>query len=225
MGTGTWLGTVYASTYLASNLYLDAVVNFAKSSYNTTRHIVFQESGITVDRTATGATGGTTRSGGINLGYDFSFGGLTVTPLAGYFYENARIDSFGETGAAGLNLDFDKQNYRSATANLGMQANFAVNLPFGVLVPHARAEWLHEFETNAALLNVHFDADPNAGTSTSPMVVQGDVPNRSYWRLSGGASLQFTHGVSAYVEYQRLASYGALAYHDVAIGLRAQQLF
>jgi outer membrane lipase/esterase len=223
--TGTWIGTLYASSYLAKNFYVDVVLNFAKSNYDTTRRITFQEGGITVDRTAAGATHGTTWSSGVNFGYDFSVGGLTVTPLAGYFFQNAQIDSFNESGAQGLDLDFDSQTYRSATANLGVQASYALKLPFGVLLPHARAEWLHEFEDNAALLNVHFDADPNAGTSTPPMVVQGDVPNRSYWRLSGGASLQFTHGVSAYVEYQRLTSYGALAYHDVAIGIRAQQLF
>jgi outer membrane autotransporter protein len=216
--------SLYGSSYLYKNLYLDALANYGHSSYATTRHIVFVESGSTVDETALGSTGGRTLNGSLYFGYDFGAGGLTVTPMVGYAYSRATVNAFTESGASGLDLSVDEQTIKSATVNVGLQMNFAWNTSFGVILPHLRVTSVHELEEATPMLGMHFAADP-LGSAGSTFAVQGDVPNRVYWKLAAGTSIQFKHGIAGYVEYQRLENYGAAKYGDVTLGLRAQTRF
>jgi hypothetical protein len=55
--------------------------------------------------------------------------------------------------------------------------------------------------------------------------VETDNPDESYWRLATGLSAQFIHGISAYVEYQRLESFEFISFQDVSLGLRFQRSF
>ncbi len=216
--------SVYGTSYLWRNLYLDAVLAYDHTSYATTRHIVYTESGTPVDVTAKGSTSGNAFNGTVNLGYDFALGALTVTPMIGYSHGHTLIHGFTESGAGGLDYALDDQTIDSSTAHAGLQMNLAWNLPFGVLLPHLRAQWVHEFDNTAPLLGMHFAVDP-LGSGGTEIVVQGDMPNTSYWKRAGGAALQFTHGVAAYAEYQRLQNYGAARYADVTVGLRFQGHF
>ena len=224
LDTHAFNGSLYGSGYLYKNLYVDGLVNYGHDSYTTTRHIVYVESGSTVDETAVGETTGGTWNGTLSFGYDVALGGLTVTPMVGYAYLRSTISSFTETGATGLNLSIDEQTIKSSTANVGLQMNLAWNTAIGVILPHLRAQWIHEFDSAAPLLGMHFAADPLGGTDAQ-IIVQGDPPNSSYWKLAGGASVQFKHGVAGYIEYQRLQGYGAGSYGDLTAGLRVQTHF
>jgi len=70
---------------------------------------------------------------------------------------------------------------------------------------------------------VRFANDPFDDTPL--IVVKMDVPDRSYWRLAGGLSAQFAHGISGFVEYQKLDSLRYFDYADVALGLRFETSF
>jgi outer membrane autotransporter protein len=160
----------------------------------------------------------------VSGGYDFLIGGLTLSPNLGVFYIDATIDGFTEKGAAGLNLLYDEQKFKSMTANLGLRMTYAWNLSWGVLLPHLRIDYVREFEDDVDVFGVRFAADPNA-TSAPPILVETDNPDTSYWRLATGFSAQFVHGVSGYVEYQRLESFQFISFQDVSIGLRFQRSF
>jgi outer membrane lipase/esterase len=222
--TDTWAFSLYGSAYAARNFYLDAVINVANASYGADRNITYVDGTGLVSAEARGDTDGMTYSGGISGGYDFLVGGLTLSPNVGLFYVDATIDSFTERGAGGLNLIYDKQSFQSFTANLGIRATYAWNLNWGVLLPHLRVDYVREFKDDVDVFGVRFAADPNA-TSTPPILVETDNPDESYWRLAAGFSAQFTHGISAYVEYQRLESFEFISFQDVSLGLRFQRSF
>ena len=93
-----------------------------------------------------------------------------------------------------------------------------------MLLPHVRVDYVREFKNDADVFGVRFAADPNA-TSTPPILVETDNPDESYWRLATGFSAQFIHGISAYVEYQRLESFEFISFQDVSLGLRLQRSF
>ena len=162
-----------------------------------------------------------TLSGGLSAGYDFLIGGLTISPTLGVFYIDATIDEFTETGAGGLNLIYDEQQFKSLTGNLGLRSRSRGICSWGVLLPHLRVDFVREFEDDVDVFGVRFATDPNAA-STPPMLVETDNPDTSYWRLAGGFSAQFKHGISGYVEYQRLESFEFISFQDVSIGLRFQ---
>ena len=79
-------------------------------------------------------------------------------------------------------------------------------------------------KTIVDVFGVRFAADPNAG-STPPILVQTDNPDRSYWRLATGFSAQFAHGISGYMEYQRLQSFQFISFEELSVGLRLQKSF
>jgi outer membrane autotransporter protein len=219
-------GSIYGSAY-RGNFYVDGVFNYVASDYDSARHIAYDEPAGRVDRTGDGATEGDALSGGLSVGYDFLFGGLTVSPTIGYFYVDTNIDSFIETGAGGVSLAYDEQHYESATGNAGFRASYAWKLPWGVLVPHLRASYVREFEDATEVFGVRFAADPFADSAdpTPPIIVRTDEPDESYYRLAAGMSAQFKHDISGYFEYQRLESYQYVSFEDYTIGLRFQHSF
>lgn len=224
LDTDTWAISLYGSTYAAKNFYFDAIVNIANADYGADRNITYVDGTGLVNVDAHGDTDGMTYSAGLSGGYDFLIGGLTLSPTLGLFYIDATIDAFTESGAAGLNLLYDEQSFQSFTGNLGFRATYAWNLSWGVLLPHLRVDYVREFKDDADVFGVRFAADPNA-TSTPPILVETDNPDESYWRLATGFSAQFIHGVSAYIEYQRLESFEFISFQDVSLGLRLQRSF
>ena len=224
LDTDSFAGSLYGSVYAAKNFYFDGIVNVANSSYNADRNITYVDGTGLVTADATGDTDGMTLSGGLSMGYDFLLGGMTISPNVGFFYIDTTIDSFTEEGAGGLNLIYDEQKFKSMTGNAGLRLTYAWNVSWGVLLPHLRADYVREFEDDVDVFGVRFAADPNAA-STPPVLVATDNPDQSYWRLAAGFSAQFKHGVSGYIEYQRLESFEFIDFQDVSIGLRFQRSF
>ncbi len=224
LDTDSFSLSLYGSAYAAKNFYFDGIVNVANSKYDADRNITYVDGTGLIDADATGDTDGMTFSGGLSAGYDFLLGGLTISPNVGFFYIDTTIDSFTESGAGGLNLIYDEQKFKSLTGNAGVRLTYAWNVAWGVLLPHLRADYVREFEDDVDVFGVRFAADPNAA-SAPPVLVATDNPDTSYWRLAAGFSAQFKHGVSGYVEYQRLESFEFISFQDVSIGLRFQRSF
>ncbi len=224
LDTDSYSLSLYGSAYAAKNFYFDGIVNFSNSSYDAFRNIAYVDGTGLVTADASGDTDGTTLSGGLSAGYDFLAGGLTISPNIGFFYIDTTIDEFTEAGAGGLNLIYDEQKFKSMTGNVGLRLTYAWNLSWGVLLPQLRADYVKEFEDDVDVFGVRFANDPNA-TTAPPVLVATDNPDQSYWRLSGGFSAQFKHGISGYIEYQRLESFEFITFQDIAIGLRFQRSF
>lgn len=224
LDTDSWAASLYGSAYVSKQFYLDAIVNVANADYGADRNIVYVDGAGLVDADARGDTSGMTYSAGISGGRDFLYKGFTLAPTVGFFYIDATIDSFTERGAGGLNLIYDEQSFQSFTGNFGVRATYAYNVSWGVLLPHLRIDYVREFKNDVDVFGVRFAADPNA-MSAPPILVETDNPDESYWRLATGLSAQFIHGISGYVEYQRLVSFEFISFQDVSMGLRFQKSF
>jgi outer membrane autotransporter protein len=226
LDSASWAGSLYGSVSFG-NFYVDGVFNYADGDYDTTRRIRYEDVDGLVDRTARGETSGYSLSGGISLGYDFIFGGFTVSPTLGYFFVDTNIDSFAEAGAGGLNLAYDDQNYESATGSAGLRISYAWKTGWGVLIPHVRANYVREFEKATEVFGVRFASDPfnSSGDPMPPIFVQTDQPDDSYYRIAAGFSAQLPFGIAGYFEYQRLESFEFVDFQDFTIGLRFQHIF
>lgn len=224
LDTDSFSLSLYGSAYAAKNFYFDGIVNLSNSSFDASRNITYVDGTGLITADAQGDTDGMTWSGGLSMGYDFLAGGLTISPNVGFFYIDTTIDGFTESGAAGLNLIYDEQKFKSMTGNAGLRLTYAWNVSWGVLLPHLRVDYVREFEDDVDVFGVRFANDPNAA-STPPVLVATDNPDTSYWRLAAGFSAQFKGGVSGYIEYQRLESFEFISFQDVSIGLRFQRSF
>ncbi|MFL6577235.1 MAG: autotransporter domain-containing protein [Povalibacter sp.] len=226
MDTQSLSAALYGSAYL-SDFYFDGVINYADADYDTDRHVHYSESGVGIDRNALGNTSGDSLSGGVAVGYDVVIGAFTLSPTLGYFFIDTNIDSFVENGASGLNLSYDEQHYESSTGNAGVRLTYAWKRSWGVVIPHFRGTYVHEFEDATEVFGVRFAADPFASSSdpTPPIFVRSSEPDQSYFRLAAGVSAQFPYEISGYCEYQRLEGFENVSFSDVTIGLRIQHTF
>lgn len=223
LDTESWALALYGTSYLFKRGYVDAVLNLADSSYDTHRHISYTDRFGLLDRNARGKTGGFTWSGGLSSGYDLVFKGLTISPNGSMFYTDSAIESFRERGAGGLDLAYADQRFQSLTATAGLRINYAMTLPFGVLMPYVRSDFVRELQSRVAIFNVRFANDLDS--TAAPIAVQSEAPDQSYWRLSSGMSAQLPFGFAGYVEYQRLEGFELVKFQDFAMGLRMQYRF
>jgi outer membrane autotransporter protein len=223
LDTRAMTAALYATTYSKRGFYIDAVVNYLRASYDSRRRIAFTEGGRLIDVTAAGDTVGATLGAAVTVGFDWSLHGFTIAPSLGYNYLGTGIDRFREHGAAGLDLAFQEQDYVSGTANAGLRLSYAWRTAIGVLQPQIRGEYIREFMDDTETFSVRFANDPFDDTPL--MIIHTDVPDRSYWRLAAGLAAQFKHGISGFVEYQRLESLRYLNYADIALGLRFEASF
>jgi outer membrane autotransporter protein len=226
MKTSALSGSLYGSAYLG-DFYVDAVINYADADYDTNRHIVYAESGVTIDRNALGSTAGDALSGGLSVGYDVVMGAFTLSPTLGYFFIDTNIDPFTERGASGLDLAYDEQNYESSTGNAGVRVTYAWKTSWGVVIPHFRGTFVREFEDATEVFGVRFAADPftSSADPNPPIFVRSSEPDQSYFRLAAGLSAQFPYDISGYFEYQRLEGFQNVQFEDLTIGLRIQHTF
>jgi outer membrane autotransporter protein len=224
LDTQSWALSLYGSLYAAKNVYIDGIVNAANSSFDAQRNITYVDGIGLVNADAKGDTDGLTISAGLSGGYDFLVGGFTLSPNVGLFYIDANIDGFTETGARGLNLIYDDQKFTSLTANLGLRATYAWNLPWGVVLPHVRVDYVREFEDDVEVFGVRFASDPDAA-GTPPILVETESPDSSYLRLAAGLSAQLPYGISGYIEYQMLQGFEAISFSDLSLGVRFQRGF
>lgn len=214
---------IYATMYGERGFYVDAIANYASSDHDSNRHIDFSEAGSAIDLQAKGGTAGATVGLAVSTGYDFSPGGFTISPSIGYNYLSAGVDAFREHGARGLDLHFEKQSFSSATVNAGMRLAYAWKTSAGVVQPQVRGEYIRELLQDAEVFGARFANDPF--DDTPRIVVRSEEPDRSYWRLAGGLSAQFKHGIAGFVEYQRFMSLRNIGYSDIAVGLRVETSF
>jgi outer membrane autotransporter protein len=224
----SWNGSLYGTYFVADAFYADASLSYGDSSYDSSRHIVYTDIGGTVDRTAKGDTDGTQAAAGIAAGYDFNNGPWTFGPHVGTYYVNVDADSYDEEGAGGLNLAVGDQNAESFTVNGGAHLSRVFTPGWGVLIPHLRVDYVHEFEDSRELIEVGIAADPFSADPldpTPPIKLQTDRPDPDYAVWSAGVSAQFINGLSGFVNYQGTAGYSDLTLSEVTYGLRWERSF
>ncbi|NPU92729.1 MAG: autotransporter outer membrane beta-barrel domain-containing protein [Gammaproteobacteria bacterium] len=197
---------VYASWY-RDNFAVDYIVGYAKGEFDTQRKIL--------DSTAVGNTDNELAYLNIAGSYDFVSGGLTYGPFASYDYLDGSIDNFEETNGGGWEAAFDDQDVKSQIYTVGGHASYAMSFGWGVLVPHARAEWRNELEDERDLIVGRFVQDPVSSFAITP-----DEPDSDWYQVSAGISAQFAHGIAAFLDYEEVLEYEDTDLSIVTLGAR-----
>lgn len=228
MDIDSWNAGAYLTYFREENFYLDALVTYGRNDYDSERNIVIDNALGSFSGTARGSTDGTQFSAGFGTGWDFSSGPWSFGPHGGAYYFDVDVDGFDEIGVAGLDLDIGDQSTKSLTVNAGGHVSYAILTDWGVLVPNAQVDWVHEFEDNRETLAFRFINDPFAGDPNDPsptITLQSDRPDANYFVWSVGMSAQFIHGLSAFVNYQSYAGYSGVDIDEVSFGGRWEKTF
>lgn len=227
-------------TYYHDELYVDAIGTFGHVGYGATRKTAWSidqnstssptncvGTECTIDMT--GSTGARQLAFGTNVGYGFHYRALTFGPDAALNYTRLDVNAFteGDPTDTGMALAFARQTGESLLLKAGGHLSYAINTRFAVLLPDARAHFVHEFKDDQRAVAAHFVDDPSAGTSNTPIsdfVIFTDRPQRNYFDWAAGISAQFPYGISAFVDYNAVAGENYIHTHEFAFGVRLQRL-
>jgi outer membrane autotransporter protein len=228
LSVDSWNGSLFASYFVADSFYVDAMLSYGNSRYESDRHIVYADAGGHVNRRAKGDTDGAQWSAGISSGFDINTGPWTFGPHLGSYHAGVDADEFSEQGAAGLNLTVGDQSAKSFTVNAGVHASRVFTPAWGVLIPNLRFDLVHELKDGRERVVVGFAADPFSTDPLDPtpdIVLQTDRPDRDYVVWSAGVSAQFINGISGFANYQGTAAYGDLTLAELTLGMRWERSF
>lgn len=188
--------SVFGNYYLSENLYLDGLLSFGTSSYDTTRLIVLgsARSPLTSD------TDGSQTGLALTLGYDRSNG---AWQWGGYVRaETAKfdIDGYEEAGPSGFALGIGDQSSTSAQTAFGGNLAYVKSVNYGIWIPKLTAEWVHEYQDNERDIDAYFVNQPGAGR----FIITTQEPDRDYFNLGWSVAGTFSGGRSAYVRYEAM---------------------
>ncbi|HEU4370968.1 MAG TPA: autotransporter outer membrane beta-barrel domain-containing protein [Methylomirabilota bacterium] len=209
---------VYGSVVPFAGMFVDAVAGYTRRDYSFDRRasIALPAAGIAISGSTTGDTDGNEFRVGVNTGYDFLFGRFTVGPRAGVLYRETTIDGYRESGRTGLELAYDNQNIQSLTTTVGVYGSVALSTGFGVIVPQATAEYVHEFLDDQRSVGFSLVQDP----ARARFLFQTDPPDRDYFNVGVGVAMVLPSGLQPYLNFRELLGYNDRTSHTVTLGLR-----
>ena len=210
--------TLYGTIAPAKNFFVDGFIGYSRKEYSIDRRIFIQTNNN--NAVAAGLIEGDTHSDefnvGTNIGYDFVLGNFTVGPRVGVNYLDRRLAGYQETGKTGIELIYDNQNISSLTTTAGIFGSVAINTKWGVLVPQATAEYVHEFLNDQRSVGFRFVDTINQ----LRFLFQTDKPDRNFFNLGVGAVFVLPGGMSTFVNVRELVGYSTRRATNVTAGLR-----
>lgn len=235
---------VFGSFSTDGGFFIDGTAGYGSTDYETSRNVIYQLAGADVNQVARSSTDGDELNLALAAGFNIQRGASTFTPRARLDYLDTEVDGFDEimchrpTGncrdqgndndGAGWALALGDQEIESLRATLGISWQAAMNQDWGVLLPHASVDYVHEFEDDARDVFFCFLEDQlcpgNAGVATSadPFVIRTASPDRDFVLLGGGFVAQFAGGKTAFINLEHMAANDDLDYTGVTAGFRVE---
>lgn len=236
--------TVYGSYYTQNGFYLDGSLGYGRTDYDTDRNVIYQIPGADVSQTARSSTDGDEVSGSLAAGFNIQRGASTFTPHARLDYQKISVDGYDEvmcTRASGKcrtpadtqfvpgwgwALAMGDQDIKSLRGTLGASWQMAMNRDWGVFLPNASVDFVHEFRDDPRSVAFCFVDDAlcpgSAGVASSadPFVIRTAAPDQDFFMLAAGFVAQFPGGKAAFVNVQHMAGNRDVKQTGVVAGLR-----
>lgn len=188
------------------NAYIDILAGYGYHTYNSRRNATGTQASANYSADQALAA--------INLGYTHSIGALSLTGYAGGSYIGTNVNGFNEQGRGTL-LKVGGYSVSSWTSTLGTELAYAHGVSFGVLKPHLRLEWVHEFANDRNNVNVVVPAQGIVVNLTRTRMVQ------DWGRIAAGVQALLPHGLTGFVNYEAQVFAGGES-HLVEGGLRME---
>ncbi|NOQ13482.1 MAG: autotransporter domain-containing protein [Methyloprofundus sp.] len=209
--------SIFASYDLA-NFYIDGTFSYGWSDYELERGVKIIASG--EDRIAKADTDGEQYSAGLGFGYNYNYDAFNINPYFRLDYYHGRIDSYTETGAQGLNLKVDEQNFDSLQSLLGVQLAYAFSHSYGVFIPQFNVGWHHEMLNKSRSITAEFATTDAQDLNNNVLTARTDNPDQDYATLGFGFSNVFQGGVQVFFNYQALLAYNNVNSNGFTGGVR-----
>ncbi len=213
---------LFGSYNLTHAIFLDGSFGYGFAYHDLERDAVFQDAALATSRQVQTRADldGEELTASAALGYELQNGALTLGPYGRATYVRSEIEGHSETdrSGSGLAMRVEETARESFTTRVGARLSYALETPFGALVPQGRFEWEHEFLQGDRNQTTTFVLD----TRASQLTLTGDAPDRSHLNLGAGLLLVLPGGWIPFVDYEGLVGDPELARHRLSFGLRAE---
>jgi outer membrane autotransporter protein len=217
--------SLYGTYYSLNDYFIDFSTTYGINNFEQERRIAYQVNGDTeVNQAFMADYDGDTISLFIGSGYDFNTGAWSVGPRIDLEYLKSNTDEFTEesnqaaASGSGWTTRVESMNRTWLTLKLGGRVSYAHSTDWGVIIPYARLDWLHEFKDDAQTFNAYFTED----SSAQAIQITSDEPDRDYLRLRLGASTQFQNGITGFVDFATLMANSRWSSHNLSLGVRME---
>ncbi|HLY57742.1 MAG TPA: autotransporter domain-containing protein [Stellaceae bacterium] len=188
--------TAYGTIQATDQLYFDGIVTWANLNFDSKR--LATTSGLY----AYGNRDGEEIYGAVTGGYEFDDGALSLAPYIRLNLASATLDPFVEHGAGTASLTIGHETLTDFSTVIGFRGDYAISMEDGILSPHFRLEYLHEF-LGASHTNLDFADQP-----LGPFFKYGSDPtDRNNFTLGAGASWLTENALSISFDYEALLAY------------------
>ncbi|MGI9326158.1 MAG: autotransporter outer membrane beta-barrel domain-containing protein [Pseudomonadales bacterium] len=215
--------------YQAEQFYVSGIIGFGALDHDMERLVRFTSSGAgaSPDRLMEADTESDQLAGQFSVGRIFGTGATTVDVYVGIDVLNIEIDAFTEddiTAGGGLNLTFDDQDIDSVQSIVGATLRRTVNLDGGgVFVPYIGAEWRHEFDNDARVVDARYAqaiGDLNGNGASINFAMPTDDPDEDFGEITLGLSLQMRNALFLFAQWQVAVGLEDAEANLLTIGIR-----
>jgi uncharacterized protein with beta-barrel porin domain len=234
-------GSIFGA-WFGDGFYLDGLLTIGQLDSDMSRRLVYSSTDTCLppnacpaqNRVLTGETDGDYLAAGATFGFEAVRGNWDITTSLSVAYRDIDIDGFDEVDSTngGMALRYDKQTIKSLRSILGIAFTGNFSRDFGVLSPHFRAEWHHEFEDDPVQLAAKYIIEDNLGTvppgdftgsaCLSCARFNSDAIDTDFGLLGIGVSAVFSRRIQIYAMYDALIGVDNLTSNSLSLGLRGQ---
>lgn len=204
--------TTYAAYNPTKNTTIDGYFGYATLKYDSARKVNFGR----FNDTAKGSTNGDQYLAGLSASYGWSYTEWSLNPQIKLDYSNTYIQNLTESGSR-LSSIYGTQNIKSLRTSFGSNISYSASVPWGALLPHAHAFYVHEFKDDSRNISISLATLPSFGFSYAT-----DRPDRDFFTWGGGISTVMAHGIQMFVDYEQLSGNFLYNIWTVSAGLRAE---
>ena len=219
--TDSFGGLIYGSVMPIPAMFLDITLGYTSHDYDLKRPVEY----VTLGGTPFGGNAKSDSDGDEFLiravaGYDYTIRNITVGPRVGLNYTHLSIDDYKESNAGGIGLEYDDQTVKSLQSTVGLQGSMAINTSYGVWLPQAMAEYVHEFENDRRNIKVQFVEDNRA--NPTKFSFNNDKPDRDFFNLGIGTVLVLPNGIQPFVDFRALVGNNRFDNYAGTVGIRIE---
>lgn len=151
--------------------------------------------------------------------YFWSLQALSLAPQLKLNYVDGTIEGYADKNAMGFETVLTDQHLSQLTVELGLQAQYAANFNWGVLLPQVEVRASSEMRSDQDAVRGAFAFSPIANQT---FVMQAEENDRKYYNVAVGTTFVVPNGISGFLRYDQLFGYENFSSSRVEAGLRLE---
>lgn len=208
------------STFNANNFSFDVQIGGGNSNLDISRYLAYDiplDPGFATN--TVGQTSGSQWFLSLQSQYMWSMNALTLFPLAKLNYSGTRVQGYADNNASGWEIVLDDQKVQKWVFETGLQATYAINMSWGVMVPNAELNIFSTINDSVDEVNGYFAYAP---TDSLSFDLSAEEPDSLYYQVGLGSSFIFPGGNSGFIGLSQLLGYADYRSTTVQASLRME---